>query len=66
MKIILNGMEQDCPAGLNVTQLLAQRGYAARMVAVEINHEILPKSQHVQRILQAGDRLEIVHAIGGG
>jgi sulfur carrier protein len=66
MKIVLNGVEHDCDAQLSVAQLLVQHGYATRKVAVEINREILPKSRHAQHMLQAGDRVEIVHAIGGG
>jgi sulfur carrier protein len=66
MKIVLNGIECDCPADITAEQLLAQQGFAGRMVAVEINREILPKSQHANYLLQAHDRVEIVHAIGGG
>jgi sulfur carrier protein len=35
-------------------------------VAVEVNLEIVPRSQHANRSLSAGDRVEIVRAIGGG
>lgn len=66
MKIFLNGSEYACPPGLSVTSLLDQAGYAERKVAVEINREIVPRSQHPTRIIQLGDRIEIVHAIGGG
>ncbi len=66
MKIVLNGIEHDCPVDLTVEQLLAQHGFAGRKIAIEINREILPKSQHANHMLQADDRVEIVHAIGGG
>lgn len=66
MKIVLNGIEHDCLADITVEQLLAQYGFSGRKVAVEINREILPKSQHANHLLQAGDRVEVVHAIGGG
>ncbi len=66
MKIILNGQERDIAVPLTLAQLLETTGYANRRVAVEINHEIVPRSRHAERLLDAGDRVEIVHAIGGG
>lgn len=66
MQIILNGHPQDCGQGITVTQLLLEAGYAGRRVAVEVNHEIVPRSQHDHHALREGDRIEIVHAIGGG
>jgi sulfur carrier protein len=66
MQITLNGQPRDCPADTTVIQLLEQAGYANRRVAVELNHDIVPRSQHANRQLADGDQLEIVHAIGGG
>lgn len=66
LKISLNGAQHELPETISVTQLLAENGYAQRRVAVEINHEIVPKSEHTQRQLRDGDRVEVVHAIGGG
>lgn len=66
MQITLNGHPHDCGRGTTVTLLLHEAGYAGRRVAVEINHEIVPRSQHDGHELREGDRVEIVHAIGGG
>jgi sulfur carrier protein len=66
VKIVLNGALREVAANLSVGELLDAEGYAQRKVAVEVNREIVPKSQHAQRILSEGDRIEIVHAIGGG
>jgi sulfur carrier protein len=66
LKISLNGAEQRIKPSTSVAALLAENGYADRRVAVEINHEIVPKSAHVQRLLHDGDNVEIVHALGGG
>ncbi len=66
MQISLNGHSRDCGQGTTVTQLLHEAGYAGRRVAVEVNHEIVPRSQHDSLELREGDRVEIVHAIGGG
>lgn len=66
MQITLNGRSHDCGDNLTVTQLLHEAGYAGRRVAVEVNHEIVPRSQHEGYALREGDKVEIVHAIGGG
>lgn len=66
MRIALNGEEREVPPTTSVTQLLHEAGYAGRRVAVEINREIVPRSRHAEWLLHPGDRVEIVHAIGGG
>ena len=66
MKIVLNGQERDIEARVSLAQLLETTGYANRRVAVEVNRAIVPRSQYGERVLDAGDRIEIVHAIGGG
>ncbi|HEY5717261.1 MAG TPA: sulfur carrier protein ThiS [Motiliproteus sp.] len=66
MTIELNGEPYEATAGQSISELLAQLGMADKRVAVEYNLEILPKSEHPQTRLQAADRVEIVHAIGGG
>jgi sulfur carrier protein len=66
MKIVLNGQERDIAAAISLAQLLETAGYANRRVAVEVNREIVPRSQYGERMIDAGDRVEIVHALGGG
>ena len=66
MSITLNSLPHDCCDNLTVTRLLHEAGYAGRRVAVEVNHEIVPRSQHETYALREGDKVEIVHAIGGG
>jgi sulfur carrier protein len=46
--------------------LLTEEGLAERRVAVEVNGEIVPRSQHGDHQLKDGDVVEIVHALGGG
>ncbi len=64
--ITVNGDSQQIAAGSTVSQLLATMELAGKRLAVECNEEIVPKSTHQTRVLQDNDRLEIVHAIGGG
>lgn len=66
IEIQLNGQSQQIAPDTTVAALLEQHGWAQRRVAVECNGQIVPKSQHPLTALRAGDRLEVVHAIGGG
>lgn len=52
--------------GTTITDLLEQLGIRGRRLAVEVNREIVPKGEHETFSLKDGDRVEIVHAIGGG
>jgi sulfur carrier protein len=62
----LNGESTTHPAPLSVAGLLGRLELDIRKVAVERNEEIVPRSTYGQTWLQNGDRLEIVHFIGGG
>ena len=66
MEITLNGEPRAIAAMTTVAQLLAQEGLGERRVAVEVNGEIIPRSRHGEHALTTGDRIEIVHALGGG
>ncbi len=66
MEIVLNGEAMRVDSALTVAQLLERIGMGERRVAVEVNRTIVPRSQHDTHTLDAGDRVEIVHAIGGG
>ena len=54
------------PPDSSVTVLLAQLTLQGARVAVELNQEIIPRSEYPTRTLKPGDRIEIVQAIGGG
>jgi len=66
MNILLNGKNHELTDQANITRLLEAQGFAGKRVAVEINEEILPRSEYGRYRLQEGDRVEIVRAIGGG
>lgn len=65
-QIRVNGERRPLPGALNVQDLLDSLDLAGRRVAVEINGEIVPRSQHASLSLQDGDEVLIVQAIGGG
>ncbi len=66
MQILLNGESLELPDGATVADLLVRLELTGRRVAVERNLDIVPRSQHATTALAEGDRLEVVHAIGGG
>jgi sulfur carrier protein len=66
MHIILNGDQREYPDSLSASQLLQDLGLTGKRLALEINREIVPRSTFDRHIIQPGDCIEIVHAIGGG
>ncbi|ESQ75278.1 thiamine biosynthesis protein ThiS [Asticcacaulis sp. AC402] len=65
VKILLNGETREVTAG-NLAALIDEIGLDGRKVAVERNLEIVPRSTYLATELVDGDRLEIVHFVGGG
>jgi sulfur carrier protein len=51
---------------MSVAGLIESLGYAGKRVAIERNGEIVPRSKHPEVVLENGDELEIVVAVGGG
>jgi thiamine biosynthesis protein ThiS len=66
MKLEINGESRDFSSALTLDSLLEQLGMKQDRVAVELNHELLPREQWSVTHLAEGDRLEIVHFVGGG
>jgi sulfur carrier protein len=66
MRIQLNGESFELPDGETVAGLLARLELTGRRIAVELNLDIVPRSQHGETLLKEGDQIEVVHAIGGG
>ena len=62
----MNGQPRTADDGLTVAQLVAELGLAGKRLAVEVNRDIVPRGEHATRMLHDGDRIEIIHAIGGG
>ena len=65
MNLTINGENQAFSAD-TLGALVEQLGMKAERVAIELNREIVPRNQWPQTPLQDGDRLEIVHFVGGG
>ena len=66
MKVILNGEAKECPNGLSLAQFLDFLQLKHDRVAVELNQQIASRSRWSEIALSEGDRLEVVHFVGGG
>ncbi len=66
MRLTINGEERTVPPIATITDLVAALELDTRKVAVERNLEIVPRSLHAATPVAEGDRIEIVHFIGGG
>jgi len=66
LSIVLNGEARSLAAGTTLATLVDQLELAKGRFAVEVNEEIVPRSQLAERPLAAGDRVEIIGFVGGG
>jgi len=66
MNLTVNGEARSLEGVTHVAALVAALGLDGRKVAVERNLEIVPRSAYERTLLEDGDRIEIVHFIGGG
>ena len=66
MHIQLNGEALELPEATTVAGLIEHLELTGKRLAVELNEDIVPRSQHPKTTLNEGDRVEVVHAIGGG
>ena len=66
MRIEVNGEAREVPEGHTVEALLDSLGLDRRLVVVELNRQIVRKTEIADVTLQDGDRLELVHFVGGG
>ena len=66
MRLTINGETRELAPVATISELIAALSLDTRKVAVERNLEIVPRSLHGQTPVADGDRIEIVHFIGGG
>lgn len=67
LELIINGDAVQVPGSVTtVSQLLAHFGLDQKVVVVEINQIILEKAAHAETSIRSGDRIEMVHFVGGG
>lgn len=66
LELTINGQPRQFTGPLTVAQLVDQLALGGKRVAIERNGEIVPRSQFNEALLNQGDQLEIVVAVGGG
>ncbi|HWP23522.1 MAG TPA: sulfur carrier protein ThiS [Candidatus Binatia bacterium] len=66
MKVTINGEERELASGLSLSGLLEELNIRPARVVVELNRNIVPREAYGATMLCEGDRLEIVHFVGGG
>lgn len=66
MRVTLNGDARELPDGTTIAQLVGDLGLGARRIAVEVNLDVVPRTEYTARALRDGDVVEIVQFIGGG
>jgi sulfur carrier protein len=66
MQITLNGSPTQIPDHTNMVGLIERLDLTGRRLAVEVNEELVPRSRFAEHCLAPGDRVEIIHAVGGG
>jgi thiamine biosynthesis protein ThiS len=66
MHLFINGEDKPFVDSLSLAELIEQLGMKRDRVAVELNREIISRAQWGETALKDGDRLEIVHFVGGG
>ncbi len=66
MQIQVNGEQQEVSEGLQLSELITHLQLRADQIAIELNHEVLRRAAWTATTLQPGDRVEIVHFVGGG
>ncbi|WP_366248524.1 sulfur carrier protein ThiS [Terribacillus aidingensis] len=67
MNIQLNGRQQELSADIKtIAQLLASLSLEKRIVIVELNKEIINKASYADQPIRNGDKVELIHFVGGG
>lgn len=66
MQVHLNGAAREVPDDTTLAQLLSQAAAPAAGIAVEVNQSLVRRAEWATRALSAGDRVEVVHLVGGG
>lgn len=66
LRIHINGETRDVPDRISLDELIRHLALVPERLAIELNHEVVRRSNWPQTLLSEGDRIEIVHFVGGG
>ena len=66
MQVIVNDEPRALGDGTTVADLVSALGLGPRRIAVEVNLAIVPRAEYARTLLRDGDRVEVIHFVGGG
>ena len=66
MLIEINGEQRDVPSSISLSELINHLALAPERLAIEVNRQVIRRAEWQQTTLKEGDRVEIVHFVGGG
>ena len=66
MEIQVNDETREVPENVSLQQLIANLNLAPERIAIEVNHDVVRRAHWPSTVLKEGDRVEIVHFVGGG
>ncbi len=66
LKLVINGQERDTLSSHNLDDLLKELEISGTHIAIALNSQVIPRSNYGSTLLREGDKVEIVHAVGGG
>ncbi len=66
LRLTINGKERDLRSGSTLSELLRELEISSPHFAVALNYQVVPKSKYETTPVEDGDKIEIVHAVGGG
>jgi thiamine biosynthesis protein ThiS len=66
LRIQVNGEPQEVEENISLPKLVADLNLKAEQIAIELNHNVVRRAQWNNTLLQADDKVEIVHFVGGG
>ncbi len=62
----MNDETRALPADATIAELVGTLGLGPRRIAVEVNRAVVPRADYERTVLRDGDRVEIIHFVGGG
>ena len=66
IQIYINGKKKNINSNYNLINIIEEYSLKKKLIAIEINQEVIPKSNYITKKINKNDRIEILELIGGG
>lgn len=66
IRVLINGEPRELSEGLNLSDLIRELALAPERIAIELNHEVVRRTEWSAKKIADGDQIEMVHFVGGG